>query len=158
LKQWDKALADFSKAIELTPNGGATPWSYLGRASTYRGLGRKDDAIDDLTKATERWPKLYDAWAWRGQFYRDLEQWDKSADDLSKAVELNPSWWPGYWDRAIARVHLKQMDGAVADLREAVKHGLPDAEQTLRNDNRLEELRTRDDLKALLVEVAKQKR
>jgi tetratricopeptide (TPR) repeat protein len=155
LKRWDSALADFSRAIALAPPGdGALPWSYGGRSNAYLGLQQPDKALADLTKATELWPKLYDVWAWRAGFYRDRQQWDKAAADFSKVIELNPTCW-AWFDRAIAHVQLKKPDRAVADLREAIKKGLPNAEQTLKNDARFETLRSREDFKALLTGLQK---
>src|SRR5262249_51335840 len=147
---------DFSKAIVLAPpDNGALPWSYYGRSKAYLGLQQPDKALADLTKATELWPKLYDVWAWRAWFYRDWQQWDKAAADFSKAVALKPGFWRGWFGRAIAHIQLKKPDKAVADLREAIKQGLPNAEQTLKNDASFEMLRGREDFKALLTGLQK---
>ena len=48
--EYDKAIPDFSKAIELEPNL-AQP--YFGRGVTYAALGKKAEAIADLERCIE---------------------------------------------------------------------------------------------------------
>src|SRR5262249_47712078 len=127
LKRWDGALADFGKAIELAPpDRGELAWTYFDRANAYVALHDEGKALADLTTAVDRWPELFDVWAWRGWFHRDWQRWDEAAADFSKALELNPSFWQVWFDRAVVQIKLEKPDQAVADLREAVRHGLKD--------------------------------
>ncbi|MGA2258790.1 MAG: protein kinase, partial [Thermoguttaceae bacterium] len=75
LKQWDKALADFSKAIELDPKD-ANTWNSRGLA--YNELKQGDKARADYSKAIELDPKYALAWNNRGWAYNGLKQFDKA--------------------------------------------------------------------------------
>ncbi|HMF19409.1 MAG TPA: tetratricopeptide repeat protein, partial [Gemmataceae bacterium] len=57
--EWDKALADYNKAIELAPKN-AGLWGNRGKA--YHGLGQYDKALADFSKAIELAPKNALAW------------------------------------------------------------------------------------------------
>ena len=54
LKQWDKAIADCTKAIELEPKNAGVWWQ---RAVSYELLKQWDKALADFTKAIELDPK-----------------------------------------------------------------------------------------------------
>ncbi len=48
--RYDQALADFDRAIELSP---ADARCFLGRGETYRKMERCDDALADFDRAIE---------------------------------------------------------------------------------------------------------
>src|SRR5262249_19838876 len=56
--QRDKAVADFSKAIELQPDH-AVAW--YNRGNAYRGLGQPAQAVADYSKAIELKPDFAEA-------------------------------------------------------------------------------------------------
>jgi Flp pilus assembly protein TadD len=87
LHQLEKALADYSKAIELDPKN---PVAWSNRGITYRDLHQREKALADLNKAIELAPKFAPAWNIRGNAYRDLHQYEKAIADYSKAIELDP--------------------------------------------------------------------
>jgi tetratricopeptide (TPR) repeat protein len=66
LHQYDKAVADYSKAIELDA-GKARIWTNRGHA--YIDLHQPDKALADFNKAIELDPKLAAAWSNRGHAY-----------------------------------------------------------------------------------------
>lgn len=57
--QYDLAIGDFSKAIELDPDD---TWAYNDRAAAYIGKGQYDLAITDCTKAIELDPNFAKAY------------------------------------------------------------------------------------------------
>jgi serine/threonine protein kinase/WD40 repeat protein/tetratricopeptide (TPR) repeat protein len=87
LGEWDKALAEYNKAIELHPKH-AGLWNDRGNA--YHALRQYDKAIADYSKAIELDPKLASAWSNRGATYHHLHQYNKALRDLNKAIELDP--------------------------------------------------------------------
>jgi tetratricopeptide (TPR) repeat protein len=52
--QYDKAISDYTKAIELNPKHADT---YYSRGLAYNKMGQYDKAISDYTKAIELNPK-----------------------------------------------------------------------------------------------------
>jgi tetratricopeptide (TPR) repeat protein len=89
LGQWDKAVADFSKAIELDPKL-AGAWN--GRGFAYFNLGQYDKAVADFSRAFEVDPHLAPAWNNRGLAHSNLGQYDKAVADLTRVIELAPTF------------------------------------------------------------------
>jgi serine/threonine protein kinase/tetratricopeptide (TPR) repeat protein len=118
LKQWDKAVAEYSKVIELRPDH---PAAFAGRAIAYDALKQRDKAIADYTQAIELDPKNVGAWTNRAFAYSQLKQYDKALADYSKAIELEPKLVWGWTNRAWAYRALGQLDKALADLTKAIE-------------------------------------
>jgi len=57
LKEFDKALADYAKMIEIDP---MRPGPYINRALVYLQMNRPKDALADYEKALEKDP-TYDS-------------------------------------------------------------------------------------------------
>jgi tetratricopeptide (TPR) repeat protein len=98
LNKPEKALEDFSRAIEIDPtraNG------YAGRANTLNTLGRYEEALKDYDKAIEIDPKLANAYVNRGSAHSHLEQYEKAIQDYEMGLELDPEIDdpPGFIDR-----------------------------------------------------------
>ena len=96
---WDGAIAEFSKAIELAPTDTR---AYNTRGMAKKNKGDLDGAIADFSKAIELDPK--DAWAYfnRGMAKMTKGDLDGAIVDCSKAIELNPkyAWAYNYRGRA----------------------------------------------------------
>jgi tetratricopeptide (TPR) repeat protein len=126
LMEWDKALAEHSKAIELDR--------------------KAEKAIADLSYAIKLNPKLATAWYNRGLVYSKLKRWDKALADCSMAIELDrealamvrplivlaiadyskavdrdPKDARACYNRANAYKLLKQWDKALADYSKAIE-------------------------------------
>jgi tetratricopeptide (TPR) repeat protein/serine/threonine protein kinase len=118
LGQYDKAVADCSRAVALDPKHVA---AWFNRARAYEKLGRYDKAADDSSRAIDLDPKYVQAWYNRGNAYRDLGQHDKAVADFSKAIDLDPEYKQAWNNRgAVYSNHLGQHDKAVADFTQAV--------------------------------------
>ena len=61
--EFDKAIADYTRAIELAPNAADV---YYNRGSAYHEKGKYDRAIDDYIKAISLDPNLAMAYYNRG--------------------------------------------------------------------------------------------
>ena len=61
--QYDRAISDLNKAIEINPN---LVEAYFLRGLAYRHRGQYDRAISDFTKAIEINPKFANAYYHRG--------------------------------------------------------------------------------------------
>src|SRR5262249_46298356 len=87
LRQWDKALADITKAIELQPKMALYRHN---RGSVYARMGQHAKAVADHIKASELNPK--DPWVWckQGSAFAELVQWEKSAAAFGHATALKP--------------------------------------------------------------------
>jgi len=144
--QCDKAVAEYTKAIELKPES----WEgWSGRAFVHFNRQQWKDAVADFSKAIELAPKVHTNWWHRGHTYLRLAEWDKAAADFGNVVEHWPDGAEGWYLRAIAFAQLREPDKALADLRQAVEKGFSDLE-TLKNEPKLAPLRAREDFGKLL--------
>ncbi len=118
LRQYDRSLADFSKAIELKPDAA---WSWTNRGVSHANLRQYDKALADHSKAIELQPDYALAWNNRGDCHRNLRQYAKALADCSKAIELKPGYAPAWNNRGNAHADLGQHDKAMTDYSKATE-------------------------------------
>lgn len=116
-KEWDKAMADYSKAIEIDPN---YTDAYYSRGNAWDNSGQFDKAIADYSRAIEINPKLTQAYYNRGAAYGKIGQPDLAIADCSKAIEIDPKSSEAYANRGVAYLNLGQWDNAIADFSIAI--------------------------------------
>jgi eukaryotic-like serine/threonine-protein kinase len=134
--EWDKAAAEYSKALELK----ADDWeSWSGRAFTAFHRQRWHEASADFSKAIELAPTVHTNWWHRGHAHLALEQWKQAAADFGTVVERWPDGAEGWFLRAVAFAHLDQRERALADLLQALLKGL-NSTGAMTDDPRLEKL------------------
>ena len=80
-KQYDKAIDEFTKAIEAQPKD---PNNYRNRAQVYELIKQPEKAIADYGKIIERAPKDADAYAGRGRLEAQTKKYDAAIKDLSR--------------------------------------------------------------------------
>jgi len=112
--QYDKAIADYTKSIEINP-GDATV--YISRGFAYVKIGQYDKAIADVTKAIEINPGDVGSYKKRGLIYSIRRQYDKAIADFTKAIEINPRDAGAYQNRGSAYGSNRQYDKAIAETR-----------------------------------------
>ncbi|HEV3263823.1 MAG TPA: tetratricopeptide repeat protein [Gemmataceae bacterium] len=118
LSQWDKAIAEYTKVIELKPDS----WeAWAARGNVRLQMKQWDKALVDFCKASKLAPNA--AWFYYGRSnaYRGLKQWDKALADLSKAVELWPSLFDTWVWRGWLYTERQQWDNAVGDFSRALE-------------------------------------
>src|SRR5438132_524412 len=86
-KQYDAAIAEFTKAIEAAPKDAR---AYTNRGTAYRASGKLQEAIADFSKAIEVSPNDEMAYRERGYTESVQNQFDAAMGDLDKAVQLKP--------------------------------------------------------------------
>jgi len=83
--QYDQAISDYSKAIEINPG---LAEAYINRGNAYSKKGQYDKAISDYSKAIEINPKYADAYINRGLAHNSLGNYNSACDDWLKACKL----------------------------------------------------------------------
>jgi tetratricopeptide (TPR) repeat protein len=91
LAQWDKALAAYSRAVELDSKNA---WAWHKRAVAYGRVGQWAKSVADCSKALELLPGSALTLLNRGLAYEKLGRWAEALADCSRAVELDPKCAP----------------------------------------------------------------
>ena len=84
--EYDKAIADYNKAIELNPNDAD---AYYNRGCTYGEMGEYEKAIADFNKAIELNPHDAGAYYNRALAYKEKVELPKAVSDLEKCIGLS---------------------------------------------------------------------
>lgn len=85
--EYDAAIVDYNKAIELNPKESTI---YFSRAMAFFNNKNYTPAIADFDKVIELDPKEASAYFKRGNALEKLGSFEKSVADYQKAVELDP--------------------------------------------------------------------
>ncbi|MCX5666859.1 MAG: tetratricopeptide repeat protein [Candidatus Omnitrophica bacterium] len=83
--EFDKAIAEFNKAIEVNPND---PLAFYNRGSAYDCKRDYDKAISDYSKAIELNPKFATAYNSRAIDYYYKKDYDKAWEDVHTAEPM----------------------------------------------------------------------
>jgi hypothetical protein len=111
------AIADYSKAIELKPDYFE---AFNRRGQAKLSKGDVDGAIADYTKAIELKPDDARAYSLRGMAKSSRKDMDGAIADYTKAIELKPNALL-YDLRAFAKDFEQDFDGAIADWTKVIE-------------------------------------
>jgi len=117
-KQYDRAIADYDKAIKLNPKFAS---AYNGRGVTYDDKGQYDRAIAEYTHAIKLNPQYIKAYNNRAWAYFKWGKAAKGLPDANKAIELDPKYAYAYGTRGHIYEALDRKDEAIADLQKALE-------------------------------------
>jgi len=118
LRDWRRAEADLTRALELTQ---PTVSDYHNRSLAFSGLGRYELVEADLTRALKIDPKYRAAWAVRGEARARLGKWADAIADYTQALALSDTDDATWWLRGAARAELGRWDQAIADFTKAIE-------------------------------------
>jgi tetratricopeptide (TPR) repeat protein len=120
VQQLQEGVTDLGRALELADDAAAPYWR-MERANAFAALKQDQNALAELTRATQQWPAMWEAWVWRGNFFFHRRQWSNAIADYSRGLELNPNWSESWNNRGLAFASLKQWDKAVSDQTRAIE-------------------------------------
>lgn len=109
-REYDLAIADFSKAIEIDP---AHLPAYYWRAQSYRDKGDYERALADVSEATDIEPNYGVAYEVGGSIYFLKGEHDRAIAEYTRALTLDPESSEAYCGRA--RAYAKKGDKGRAD-------------------------------------------
>ncbi len=118
LKDYQGAIADYSKAIAIDPQYAG---AYNNRGNAKGDLKDYQGAIADYNKAIAINPQDADAYDNRGNTKGDLKDYRGAIADYSKAIAINPQHPKAYINRGNAKHELRDYQGAIADYSEAIE-------------------------------------
>ncbi len=115
---YDGALTDFNKAIQLNPN---YPEAFKNRAYMKMVKLDFDSALTDFNKAIELHPAYAEAFYGRGHANLAKGDSERAIADYTKAIEIKPDYADAFTFRGFAKSSKGDYDGAIADLTEAIR-------------------------------------
>lgn len=117
-KQFDAAIAEFTKAIQADPGNARY---YRNRGSAYRQAGRFPEAVSDFSKAIQVAPKDPLGYFERGQTLVAQNQFEPALADLDKALELKPGDGNTLKFRGFVWVGRTEWDKAIVDFTASIE-------------------------------------
>lgn len=117
--QWEKAMADYEKAITLNPKYFSSAYFNMGVAQAK--FGAWDKAIENHTRAIDIAPNYTAAYDSRGVAYANKQEWDKALKDFTSAMEISPGYAPAYYNRGSVYSARGQWKEAIADYDKAIE-------------------------------------
>ena len=117
--EFDKAIADYTRAIEYEPQ---RLDSYSARATVHLRKGEPEEAVADYTRLIRLDRKNYGAFLCRGIIYRDtLNDFDKALADFSQAIDLDPVAPVAHVNCGLAYEKRGLLEEAIAACSEAIR-------------------------------------
>ena len=115
--EFDLAIEDFTKAIELKPDYAI---AYNNRGSVYRSKGEHDLAIEDCNKAIQLKSDYAEPYSNRGAAYRNKGNYERAIRDYDMAIKLKPDFVQAYYNRGLAYHEKGELDIAIKDYSKAI--------------------------------------
>ena len=117
LRQYDRAIEDFTKSIEIEPQ----PRSFLNRAVIYDRLHRYDLALEDATSAIKLNPRYAKGYEERCTIRFFLDDLKSALQDCNKALEMDPFNYGAFSGRACILIAQGKYEHALKDLTKAIE-------------------------------------
>lgn len=117
LGDYEKAIDDFTKSIELKPDAAEV---YVERGSIYNFLEKYDKALNDFTRAIILETGFTAAYLGCGVAYFNTGKYEDAADAFTKAEKIVPSIY-AYVGRGMALIYLRNYEAAINDFNQALK-------------------------------------
>jgi len=115
--QLDKAISDYTNAINLAPSAIA----YFNRGNAYLKKEQYELAEKDYAEALKLDPTLVDAYLNRGVTYTNRGQYDKAIADYNEVMRLRPNFATAYVKRGTAYFGKGDLAKAIQDYDEALR-------------------------------------
>jgi tetratricopeptide (TPR) repeat protein len=119
-----KALVDFTKAIEVSPDYAE---AYYQRGHVYIETGDLQKALEDFSATIDSNDEYPEAYYARGGMYYALGDYEMAMRDFDTAIILAPDMPQSYFDRGVLFMVLGDVEAAIADFQSYVDMS-PDAE------------------------------
>ncbi len=115
---YDKALADFNKAVKVHENG---YHGYINRSAIYTKTQKYDLALRDLNKAISLNDQISDAFLNRALVYEKMGETEKTLNDFNRAIRLDDRNVKAFISRGAIYLHQGKFQEAIKDLRKATE-------------------------------------
>jgi serine/threonine-protein kinase len=110
----DRARASALDALRLNPDDPIVRYTL---ALIYRGMGRRDDALTEITRAIALQPSNDDLFRLRGLLHADGGQIDTAMADLHEALRLRAGFWDNHRTAGMVLYQVGRYDEAIPYFR-----------------------------------------
>ena len=125
LADYEEAILDYNKALELSPTEICLVYSMRGNAK--RNLGDFDGAISDQNKALDFDPLYADGYFNRGSAKYKMGDFAGAIEDYTQVIKINPKDSDAFFNRANIKKEIGEIRGACEDWRKGAEQGDEDA-------------------------------
>ena len=125
LADYEDAILDYNKALELSPTEICLVYSMRGNAK--RNLGDFDGAISDQNKALDFDPLYADGYFHRGSAKYKMGDFAGAIEDYTQVIKINPKDSDAFFNRANIKKEIGDMRGACEDWKKGAELGDEDA-------------------------------
>lgn len=115
---YQKALAQFKKAIEIDPQ---MDIAYYNMGKAFMESGQTKSALESLNQALEINPYLYAAYNDRGMIHLSKNELDEAYAQFAKAVQLNPYYAQAHSNLGLIFKHKGLWDSAIKKYNQALE-------------------------------------
>jgi len=115
--EYDKAIADFSRAILLEPNDANF---YNNRGNAYRNKGNDDLAFEDYLQGIQVDPANVRSYINCGVMYIAKGDFEQGIENYNYAIQIAPNNMLAYYNRGVAYNDKKIYDRAIEDFTSAI--------------------------------------
>jgi len=106
LKEYERAITDYNRAIELDSNYAR---AYASRGDAYRNIREYERSIEDYNRALELRSNYAWAYVGRSQTHSLLKEYGQALKDLNHATEVAPNYTWAYFVRGYIHLWLKDV-------------------------------------------------
>lgn len=128
-RAFNDGLAYTEKADKLGKEAAAEPDAAKKEKLTQKSLDKYADAVEKLTAATKKNPKLFQAWGSLGYAYRKTGKYTDALAAYNKSLELEPGYTPAIEYRAEACLELDQLEEVKQAYMILFQHDRPRADE-----------------------------
>ncbi|HNQ68867.1 MAG TPA: tetratricopeptide repeat protein [Bacteroidales bacterium] len=118
LGNWELALQDYNKAIEINPDYAI---AYSNRGLIFGKLGDYDNAISDFSEALRVNPNYVLARWNRGVTYSILQKWEEAIEDYNVVIEIDTSFVDAYYNMGVAYSNLGEWEMALNNFNSTIQ-------------------------------------
>ena len=118
MKQWDLAIADYTRAIQFDPDA---PWPRYNRGWVYVQKSEHARAIIDLESAIALKP-LPEYYVDLGVAYDRTGRGDLAIVNYTRAIEMRPTYALAYYNRGVAHFTRENIEAAIRDFNDAIAY------------------------------------
>ncbi|SDZ74094.1 tetratricopeptide repeat protein [Selenomonas ruminantium] len=126
-KEYNKAINDYTNAINIDPESGAALSAYLGRGVLCYRKGEYDKVIMDFSRVLSMMPinnysreLVFYVYCVRADLYYDRGEYEKAIDDYTKAIDINNKDAEVFKCRAVAYFAKEEYDKALDDYTKSI--------------------------------------